>query len=56
MIDEKIIATQRTGWKENISTIRKKNKKETIEISGKSAPIWLKKEKKNDDERRNHCA
>ena len=48
MIDEKIIVTQRTGWKEN--------KKETIEISGESAPIWLKTEKKNDDERRNHCA
>ena len=56
MIEEKIIVTQRTGWKENISTIRKENKKETIEVSGKSIPIGLRTEKKNDDERRNHCA
>ena len=56
MIVEKIIVTQRTGWKENISTIGKENKKETIETSEKSIPIGLTTEKKNDDERRNHCA
>ena len=53
---KKIIGTQRTGWKENISTIREENQEnETIKIKENSAPTWLKAEKKNEDERGNHC-
>ena len=57
MIDAKIIAPKRTGWKESDSAIRKENPKtEMAEIQKTSAPIWLKTEMKNDDEGGNHCA